>query len=268
MRQLFLFIFLISSTVILAQTSIQSELYFISENSEDINQLSLKNISKITSVKQSTSRTKKKPITKVFEFKSEDVIIIKHYYNNRLTSTEECQLDAQKRTSFSTRLYYHDLLGWVRKYNRFSYTDSSKEIEELTNEDVLLSKTKVDYNTEKLPIKITKYNANNQIDGWSTADYDSDFGTYVYKSFDEDGNIISEEERYFNQNFIIKKNSNGDVVKKYWPLAPKENTAIHTYEYEYDRNGNWVYQRKELITSKKTKVLSIISRTIEYNDDF
>jgi len=157
-------------------------------------------------------------------------------------------------------------MGWERKSIKYAYSPFSKELQFLANDGKIKYRMLVQYDSLNLPVRITSMNNQGKLDGLSIAKYDYQNATYRYVVFKNDNSIVLDKIEYFNPDYIIEENENGDITEMFWPTAKKGSNVIHKLEYKYDKLGNWTKLKKVLITPERKKVLAIITRKIKYKN--
>jgi hypothetical protein len=201
-----------------------------------------------------------------YEFKENNRILATLNRNSELLARKEFELDSLGRRISMKENFKHKALGWQRKDSKIIYSDHKKEIQFLNEQREKQYTMIVEYDSVKSPIRITSFNSQNEFDGLSTADYDYENNRFVYKIYKADMSIVLNQPRSFILNYVLQRNEFNDIIEMYWPTSEKSANVRHVIEYKYDKKGNWIRQKRTLIMPGRTKVLSIITRKIKYEN--
>ena len=187
------------------------------------------------------------------------------YEDNELQMKFQYELDSLNRIVKEFTESKIPLMGWRKEIVVFEYADNKVIFEKRYNENNLISTAKYDYDNLNNPIKLSLYNSKGQLSSYETADYDYNKSTYLYKVFDSN-DVMSLQETNFCNIVAAKnlKNEQGDLVQIIWPTASPDENVYHSFEYEYDNQGNWIKRKRFVLENKEKSKHSIINRKIEY----
>lgn len=187
------------------------------------------------------------------------------YEDNVLKMRFQYELDSLNRIIKEVTVSNIPLMGWNKEIIVFEYAGNKVMFEKHYNENNLISTVKYDYNNLNNPTKLSFYNSTGQLNSYETADYNYNESTYLYKVFNAN-NVMSLQEINFCNIVAAKnlKNEHGDFVQVVVPTASPDKNVYHSFEYEYDKQGNWIKRKQFVLENKEKSKHSIINRKIEY----
>lgn len=151
-------------------------------------------------------------------------------------------------------------LGWEKQTIEYKYIDGRRLFEKHFDGEYNLVRNAVfEYDSLKYLIKLSVN------DTYETADYNYKTDSYVYKVFNQRGELVLEKENFAHLNRGQEiRNEFGDLIQVIWPTANPINNVYHIMEYKYDKKGNWIKRKRYIVENGKSRVKSKITRKIKY----
>ncbi|MDY8135461.1 hypothetical protein [Aquimarina sp. 2201CG5-10] len=197
-----------------------------------------------------------------YTFPEKSIIRTKYYKDSEIESMKEFSVDSLYRVLKNTTRLKHKALGWRTSKYETVYKEKTKDLKILNQDGSLNYTMRIILNENNNPVEIRTLDINDQLIGLSTADYNYENNSFVYKVFKEDGTIVLNKTESFKKDFEIKRNEFGDLIEFYWPTS--KSNVKYVVEYKYDDRGNWTKMKKTQIDGKQKKVTEIINRKIKY----
>ncbi len=203
----------------------------------------------------------------IYNFVDSNKIVGQLFKDSELNSSFEYVFDDSGKLTQKVISSKQPLVGWQSKITQFEYEGDKLVLEKHLSKDLqLIDFVRFDYNTSNYPNKMTLFDKSEQIISFETADYDELKKIYVYKIFDSNKKLISEKTEYFN--FDKSKdqyNDYGNLVLLQWPRSNPDKNILHSLDYKYDDNENWISRKWLILEGGKKKKRSVITRKIIYS---
>lgn len=201
----------------------------------------------------------------IYSFSSPSRIQGEKFKDNELQLKFQFELDSLKRIVKKITAKKNPLMGWRKDSIVFEYAGNKVIFEKHYEDNTLIRSAKYEYDTLNNPTKLSLYNSNGQLISYETADYNHNQSTYLYKVFNAN-DVMSLQETNFCHIVEAKnlKNEHGDLVQVTWPTASPDENVYHSFEYEYDKQGNWIKRKRFVWENKEKSKHSVITRRIEY----
>ncbi|MCD0469864.1 hypothetical protein [Flavobacterium sp. JAS] len=262
-QKLIILLFLLNTFNAFSQTSIPSEL-MNKPRTDDFYKLKENNAESIVASETNYLRNETYINKWIFNYSADTIIRGKLLKNEELKSVFEYVLDYDKRIIDMRVNFFSPNVKNDKQHIRYKFTDRAKILIFLDDQSEIKSKIIVDMDSLQSPIRITSVNSNNEIQSKETADYNYRTNTYNYKVYNYYNEIVLNKTEYYNKNFVIEKNNFDDITKMFWPLS--SNKVIITFEYKYDKKGNWIKRIKKNFSNNSVNIATVVKRNIKYKD--
>jgi len=201
----------------------------------------------------------------IYSFISPSRIQGEKYKDSELQMKFQLELDSLNRIVKKITESKNPLMGWRKEIIVFEYGDNNVIFEKRYDDNNLIRSAKYDYDNLNNPTKLSLYNSDGQLTSYETAVYNYNKSAYLYKVFSAN-DVMSLQETDFCNVVTAKnlRNEHGDLVQIIWPTASPDDKVYHTFEYEYDNQGNWIKRKRFVLENKEKSRHSIINRKIEY----
>lgn len=262
-QKLTILFFILKISSIFSQTSIPSEL-MNKPRTDDLYKVKEKNIERVIAYETNYLKNETYVNKWIFNYSSDTIIRGKLLKNEELKSVFEYVLNDEKRIIEMKVNFFSQYVKNDKQHIKYEVTDHVKILNFLDNNSVIKAKMIVDMDSLQSPVRITSINSNNEIQSKETADYNYKTNTYNYKVYNYNNEIVLNKTEYYNPKFIIEKNEFGDITRMFWPLS--SNKAIITFEYKYDKNGNWIKRIKKNFSNNTESISTVVKREIKYKE--
>ncbi|MFH6988122.1 hypothetical protein ACHRVW_10280 [Flavobacterium collinsii] len=263
LKVIFFFYFLLNALNAFSQTSIPSEL-INKPNTDDLYKVKEGDIESLEVFETNYLKNESYINKWVFNYLADTIVRGRLFKNEELKSVFEYNLDHEKNIIETKVNFFSPYVKNDKLHIQYKFTDNVKTLIFLDSNSQIKSRMKVEMDSLKSPIKITSINSNNEIESQETADYNYETNSYNYKVYNYKNEIVLNKTEVYNRDFILEKNDFGDITKMIWPLS--SNKTIITFEYKYDKKGNWIKRTERNFENNQESISSIIKRNIKYKD--
>jgi hypothetical protein len=188
------------------------------------------------------------------------------YSDEELSTRFLFQLDSLKRVVKRINDCKTPFNKWNREIYVYTYENEKRMAEQhFVGNNELVRKVSYLYDEQGRPIQLSLLDPENNLIAFETADYDNVNFKYVHKVYNSDNQLVLTKSNSYNPDTTQNlKNDFGDYIKIFWPTADPQKKIFHTYQYQYDKNGNWIKMSEFISKDGKEDVISRISRKISY----
>lgn len=179
---------------------------------------------------------------------------------NNLTDRLTWVYDSTNTKSIANKFErWHKLIGYTCELTSYEYDSKGFLTTVITKNQFkkLLRETTLINNEKGLPIELTLKTDSNIDFGIEIAEYEFEKNIVFTKVLDKNGKTISKSQ-YKIDNSII---SGSEIVNEQGHIIKSEN---YVFEYKYDKNNNWVKQKRYKIEFGKKILNAEFKRKIKY----
>jgi hypothetical protein len=171
----------------------------------------------------------------------------------------------QRKIDFKERTKSY-LSGWTLSHVKYTYSNKFKDLRIYKADGTLNYRVRVAFDSLGNPNYLASLDAENNFQAIALAEYNYAEKYYNYSILNATGRTLLEEVQYYNPDYIIQKNEQGDIVKMYEPFEPIFFGIIYLIDYKYDKRGNWTRKKVTTQTPEGSWVSLQIKRKISYTD--
>lgn len=143
-----------------------------------------------------------------------------------------------------------NIIGYQTSYSTYEYDAQNNFIHvQYNSRNHPLSFWKYYFDDKHNLIQLENYDQNGNLFGYETAEYDLENNRMTVNVYNDKHNLKSSNVRpirhegEYKQKSTNKYNDLGDII--YWERNLNENDNVcYTLDYKYDKNGNWISQKR------------------------
>ncbi|MDQ2178080.1 hypothetical protein [Marinifilum sp. D714] len=203
----------------------------------------------------------------IYNFVDSFKIVGQLHKDGELRSSFEYEFDKSGKVLRKSLASKRPLVGWQSKVIEYEYESDLLIYEKNYSEDLqLIDYAQYEYDSDSKLVRLTIFDASDRIKSYETAEYNDAEKTFIYKVFDSSGTVKLEKTESLNLDKSANQlNEYGDLVLLKWPRSRSGTNVLHSLEYEYDNEGNWIKRRWIILDGKQKRKRSIVRRKISYN---
>lgn len=199
-----------------------------------------------------------------YQFVSADSISGTAQKDGKTVYTFQFSIDKQGRKIKSTDRIPNLIKGWETTRIAYEYQKNLKRMFVAGLDGKTQYLIEVAYDSLQHPLYVASASPNGITKAIALADYFYDDRYYTQTLYNDMGKVLLEESQYFYQDYIIKKNEQGDVIEMYEPFEPIIFGVVFYIKYRYDKRGNWTRKTITIKTPEDKWVRTLIKRRIKY----
>lgn len=203
----------------------------------------------------------------IYNFVDSFKIVGQFHKDGELRSRFEYEFDKSGKIVRKSLAYKRPLQGWQSRIIKYEYESDILIFEKNYSKDLqLIDYAQYEYDSDSKLVKLTIFDASDRIKSYETAEYNDLEKTFIYKVFDSRGTVKLKKTEFLNLDKSANQlNEYGDLVLFKWPRSKSDTNVLHSLEYKYDAEGNWIKRKWIILDGKQKSKRSIVRRKISYN---